>query len=274
MSLRQRLSYIGVTGVTRRSETEALLKSAEKAFPSGFNRQIMIGVLASLKTLHGKSHGKPQHYPPLQNIKDIFVKHDLALNLIHYATKEPETLCDQLLKLSDATPGVLNGFQLNIAWPNREQIDKFLTVAVLSGESWSPTLVLQVGRRAMEMTENSPEKVATKVSEYVGLVDYVLLDPSGGRGEFMNPQETETYLQAIQARNLEMGLVVAGGLSELSVKSLVGPLALKYPDLSTDAEERLRDALDTLDVVASEFYLQKTVELFSPKPTSTEPAAL
>lgn len=278
MSAPHEKPYIGITGFMDIAETRAMIAAAEKLFPRDFNRRLMVGVLASLKTLRGKLAGRPNRYPKLHDIRGIFIKHDLALNLIHYATKEPETLCDQLLRISGYAYGLINGFQLNIAWPDRKELDKFLTMmTTLAGESWDATLVLQVGRHAMEMVENSPEKLAAKVSEYEGLVKYVLLDPSCGRGEFMNPREADTLIQTIKAKGLKMGIGVAGGLSELSVESIVGPLAAKYPDLSIDAESKLRDIEDHLNLLASENYIKRAVELFTftswppelyPKPTS------
>lgn len=49
----------------------------------------------------------------------------------------------------------------------------------------------------------------------VGLIDYVLLDLSGGKGKMLDPKKLKDYLAAIDKESgfHDMGVGVAGGLS-------------------------------------------------------------
>jgi len=59
-----------------------------------------------------------------------------------------------------------------------------------------------------------------------------------------------------------MGLGVAGGLSPTTL-DLVRPLTNEFPDLSIDAEGRLRTPEDHLDLAVSSEYLRKAFEMFN-----------
>ena len=58
-----------------------------------------------------------------------------------------------------------------------------------------------------------------------------------------------------------MGLVVAGGLSPTTLH-LVQPLIEEFPDVSIDAEGRLRDHEDHLDLQVAGQYLSKAFKMF------------
>lgn len=97
--------YIGITGFMSSDEVRLILDTFIKSRPwvrnsfgqtvfRGKNdRILMVGVLASMKTLYGKTNKWPNRYPKIEDIKNIFLcnsKH--LLNLIHYGTKHAETL--------------------------------------------------------------------------------------------------------------------------------------------------------------------------------------
>ena len=62
------------------------------------------------------------------------------------------------------------------------------------------------------------------------------------------------YLATIQAKELGVGLGVAGGLCAERLYLLDGLLD-EFPNLSIDAEGRLRDANDQLDLSAAKDYV-------------------
>ncbi|MDO8571756.1 MAG: hypothetical protein Q7R79_03695, partial [bacterium] len=97
------------------------------------------------------------------------------------------------------------------------------------------------------------------VKTYEQLIDYVLLDPSGGTGKMFDPRVERTYLDKLA--DLGVGLGVAGGLSP-STLHLLQPLINDYPNLCIDAEGRLRNQDDQLDLTVAGSYLQKAYELF------------
>lgn len=245
--------YIGVTGFMFPDQVVAALESAD--FKKA-DRLLMVGVLASSKTIQGLTNKWPHRYPEFERIKDIFQDHESCLNLIHYNTKEPETLTEQLLKVTDVAGPNLHGFQLNIAWPNPLSIQKY------KDEHPDKVIVLQVGGGAFSMINHSPEMLEDMVKSYLGIADYVLLDPSGGLGQELNPFVMRGYLSAIEKHEKEIGLGVAGGLSSTTL-NLIEPLVKYFPNLSMDAEGRLRTAEDNLDKLKVKDYLQKSLDMFS-----------
>ncbi|MFH0779355.1 MAG: hypothetical protein V1928_00675 [Parcubacteria group bacterium] len=246
--------YIGITGFMSRSEVDAILAEV----PAELNRQIMIGVLASYKTLQHFKNSMPNRYPELEKIGSIFREHPKALNLIHYNTKERETLCAQLLGLAKIVGPNLHGFQLNISWPEPKELDVFHLQC-----DQKMKIVLQIGAGAFRKVDDSPEKLARKVkAEYEGLIDYVLLDPSGGAGKQFDPEKAKEYLDALIDVNVNAALGVAGGLNAETLGP-VATLAIHFPDLCIDAEGRLRDKDDNLDLTLALAYLRRARNIFS-----------
>lgn len=145
----------------------------------------MVGVLASWKTLQGSPNKYPQLFPEVKRISAIFLSHPNVLNLIHYSTDELETLYDQLVRLKELGGLKLHGFQLNMAWPEVDQLTRFRI-------RWPyGRIVLQIGSSAVALMDHRPMKVALKLREYEGLVTDILFDPSGGKGEPFNPTLAE-----------------------------------------------------------------------------------
>ena len=247
--------YIGVTGFTAQNQVNEALAAV---LPQG-TRKVMVGVLASGKTIWGVPNKWPARYPTPDALGGIFTSHGNALNLIHYNTKEPDTLLPQLARTRLLAGPYCHGFQLNIAWPSVEM----LRTARKELCPTAPTvIVLQVGNRAFEIVGRSAEKIAEKVASYEGAADYVLLDPSGGLGKEFVTEEMADYLRALTAKNLPIGLGVAGGLCAETLPR-IALLAREFPALSIDAEGRLRDTNDALDQKRVDDYLRTAAKLFA-----------
>ncbi len=246
-------SYVGITGFMSKNEIQSVLDS----MPQDSNRLLMVGVLASLKTLRGEKTKWPNRYPGVGRISEIFVRNRRALNLIHYNTKEPESLAEQLVEMTKLGGENFEGFQLNLTWPSHDAI---LAYHKVCGGKF---IVLQIGGKAMKkdgVTDYLPKELAEKVSWYEHLVDYVLLDPSGGYGIPFDTGKARTYLDALKGYNLDLSLGVAGGLSPTTL-NLVEPLLADFPDLSWDAEGKLRDKEDNLDIKEAREYVQKSCNM-------------
>jgi hypothetical protein len=233
---------------------EARAIMAAVPFPS--SRMVMIGVLASAKTLRGLANRWPHRYPTLSNLAGIFPDHPLAFNLIHYNTNSPDLLYQQLLEITPLAGPHIHGYQLNIPWPPASQLRDFrLKYPRLK-------IVLQVSTQSLDMIDHSAEGLISKLrEEYVGLVDYALLDPSAGSGLSLDPAWARRYLQALHETNLGIGMGVAGGLSPATL-DLVEPLVRDFPELSIDAESLLRDENDDLNVDLAKAYIRRALELF------------
>ncbi|MDQ5930966.1 MAG: hypothetical protein QG674_132 [Patescibacteria group bacterium] len=253
ISTMKKKSYVGVTGFMSPKEVIDTLKDID--FKKA-HRLLMVGVLASSKTIQGISNKWPNRYPPLGEIKNIFQENENCLNLVHYNTKQPEGLLAQLVQITDEVGPVLHGFQLNIAWPDPKTLEKYHNLCP------GKTIVLQIGGHAFEQVGNNPSKLSIKLNEYQEVIDYVLLDPSGGLGQPFDPDKAKQYLEKLTRYEYQFGLGVAGGLSP-STLHLLEPLLKDYPNISIDAEGRLRTQEDNLDVEITRDYIRKSLELFS-----------
>lgn len=197
-----RRAYVGVTGFMDRHEAEEALE----AMPYG-DRLLMIGVLASDKTRQGMPNKYPNRYPKIADIASIFPDHKLALNMIHYHTKERKNLYGQLAEMTFVGGHNVHGLQLNIAWPDQKELERYRKSFPLM------QLILQVGNHALDEIGNSPRELSSKIGDYAGLIDYVLIDPSGGQGKALDPAQARDYILALKTRGPRIVLGVAGGLS-------------------------------------------------------------
>jgi len=247
--------YVGITGFTSRNEVYSV---SDSMMAEDSNRLLMVGVLASKKTLSGQKNKWPNRYPRVQDISGIFTQHEGVLNLIHYSTdnhhENPSFLIDELIHMSQLGGPFFHGFQLNITWPSRGAIAEFRKHVP------NKVIVLQIGGKALRTINHSPKNLVFDLMKYENLIDYVLIDPSGGLGIPFDTERARAYLKAIHAANLNLGLGVAGGLSPTTLH-LVEPLLSDFPDLSWDAEGRLRDEQDNLVLKTSVEYVQKSCGL-------------
>lgn len=244
------MSYIGVTGFMTKAEVEAALEPLDGA-PDWGDRRLMIGVLVSAKTLDGKKNKLPNRYPDVKDIASLFPPDRRTVNLIHYATDDLASLTMQLERLVLLGGKYLDGFQLNVCWPDPSSLAPFT----------DQRIVLQLGQRALGKTNFNPEATANYLDAYKSVITDVLVDASGGRGVPIDMDIARQYVRAIHERHPHLGIGVAGGLSAATVGQL-RPLTMLYPWISLDAEGRLRDQDDRLDIATMEHYLIVANNLF------------
>ncbi len=274
-------SYIGVTGLM----TAEQVRQVASAIPTmgwRLDRPLMLGILMSSKTANGIPNKYPKRYPRL---KDVFKITDPVdggtrwnaplLPIIHYATDDHATVALQILGLKkcldweyeETVHTHVSGFQINTPWPD---LRLFHELGFESHFGKNFRIVLQVGRAALKQAAMGrgscqPDELVTMLRPYVGAVSDILLDPSGGMGMPVDPAQASDYLDAIKAAGLRFGLGVAGGLDAQSLDQLA-PLLERHPDVSIDAEGRLRDpATDELDLGKARDYVAKAYELFEGK---------
>lgn len=252
------VSYVGVTGFMKREE----VRMALDVFPSDAGPRLMVGVLATWKTLRGlpvKPKWQKQMPNPL-TIDEVFVGDPRALNLVHYSAGEDHALelFRDLHKLRFLGGPHFNGFQLNLAWPEIRQLQDYREAF-----GYEDFLVLQIGAKAVEERGGSPQKVAELLYHYGGIVDAMLFDPSSGHGRSFDTECAREFLRAIRNEcGTEMGLGVAGGLGPNSL-SLVQPLLEEFPDLNIDAQGLLRDEDNDLDMCLTRQYLKSAILLLT-----------
>jgi len=221
----------------------------------------MVGVLASWKSLQAiplKSTWQNRMANP-NIIKDLFVSNKRVLNLVHFNTEanQKDHYREDMLKIKRLAGPNFNGFQLNMAWPDIVELQRYRSFM-----GYQDRIVLQLGRRALELADNSPRKTASLLSPYSTSINDILFDPSGGKGQPFNVNTAYNFLSAIADRGWDIGMGVAGGLGPNSL-DLLEPLIEKFPDLNIDAEGKLRDSEGNLDLQAVKNYLDQAACAFN-----------
>lgn len=241
--------YIGITGFTSPAEVAAVLAS----LPDAPERLLMCGVLLSNALLTGESSDAPNRCPPPNAIARIFSDDPRCVNLVHYRPQPGGNLADALARASEVGGLNCHGVQINatrgVPWPDPAALVEYR-------ERCNPQrIVLQAGREAMASVGGDPTRLAQRCAEYAGIVTDVLVDASEGLGLPLDARRSADYLDAIVDAAPDLGLVVAGGLHADNIEELLSPLLPRWASVSIDAEGRLRDADDVLDIGAAVAYL-------------------
>jgi len=247
--------YIGITGFTTSAEVAAVLAS----LPDAPERLLMCGVLLSNALLSGESSDAPNRCPPTEAIAGIFSDDPRCLNLIHYRPQPGANLADALARATEVGGPNCHGVQINatrgVPWPNPAALVEYRQ------RCQPQRIVLQAGREAMASVDGDPTRLAQRCAEYAGIVTDVLVDASEGLGLPLDAARSARYLDALADAAPELGLVVAGGLHADNIDELLSPLLPSWSRVSIDAEGRLRDAEDRLDVGAAVAYMGAAIEL-------------
>ncbi len=268
-------SYIGVSGFMSADEVRAALAHHTSS------RRLMVGILASSKTLCGHPNRYPRRYPKPDQAGAIFVDDPRCLNLVHVAPGEVPSH----EQVSDGDGGwatvkmgtgripfavdlwramllggpLCHGVQVNKCWPGPSDV---LDIRLFRDRYPCARVVLQIGPRAMSMGVPSH---SGGLCLYQGAITDVLIDASAGRGVGLDPALAASWIQRVRERLPDVGIGIAGGLSAETLRDHE-PLLRMSPGLSIDAEGQLRDDADgggnlDLDKVAA--YLRVAGDMLS-----------
>lgn len=244
------LPYIGITGFTAPDEINAIVAT----LPDEPSRLLMCGVLLSNALLTSQPSDAPNRCPPTDAIAGIFSDDPRCLNLVHYRPQPGANLADALTRASDVGGSNCHGVQINatrgVPWPDPAALNEYRQ------RSQPKRIVLQAGREAMASVNGDPVALAIRCAEYAGIVTDVLVDASEGLGRPLDAAESARYLAAIADAAPDLGLVVAGGLYADNINDLLSPLLPQWSSVSIDAEGRLRDPNDRLNLAAAAAYLE------------------
>lgn len=225
--------YTGVTGFVTNQDIE-IAKWAGQRVPSG--HCLMAGILVSHKTLTGVPVTN-RRYPTIEQARKILTALKEEGNIwpvAHYNTsgcKDP--LCFQLLRLVRDLPGI-SGIQMNIVKPRYEDLLTFKEACP------DVSLILQVNSSSVPSSEVGD--TTHYIRTYEGIVDYALLDLSGGRGKVVSMDWVSKILKHWPTDSIRPG--IAGGLGP-DCGPLILSLKDKFPllDLSEicfDSESNIR----------------------------------
>lgn len=235
--------YIGITGVMTADEAKFLI-GMTSGHPAHAQEEfdLMLGGLASSKTLNGLPNKWPGRFPRIENLSEAFLDHPGLLNLVHYSTDEPDTLDMQLRLVTGLAGPNCHGVQLNVVWPDAKQVVDYRSSAMKSSGK-DIRVVLQLGQRALQEIDDEKLPLWLALDSYVdwGAITDVLIDPSGGKGVPFEPERAKDLLREVAEKYPQLGLGIAGGLCEETIGLLAPLVDFQERPLSVDAEGKLRN---------------------------------
>jgi hypothetical protein len=251
------LPYYGLTGITRATDMERLRTAISRSSP--LDRQVMIGMLVSNKSINGETLDPKwqKRYPDVRTADAIWScpsesSDDSILKTVHYNSKAGD-LALQLDELLGLIPS-LQAIQLNISHPSIIEMTKFR-----SSYAHVP-VILQIGSKVLDEFEE-PSNLRNYLQPYQSLVEWVLIDPSGGVGKPFDKGQAMALLSACDWTQLGMIPGIAGGLSPHNLSRLT-PFLRLWPNLCWDAEGLLMQTSGgTLDVERAVTYLDASRRL-------------
>ena len=252
------LPYIGITDFTHVNQVVIMRTVLNKA---GCRHLLGVGVMMSYKTLKGLETKWAKAWPPKEAIADIFVQREGVLNVLHYADYDGETTANDLIEaIQWAGPGV-DAVQLDMIWPSLQMLEDVKK----SVFGQRVKFILQVNEKAIEQCDGNPAKVAEQLTHYrrINCLDYALFDLSMGKGKPLEATRLMSHIWKSIEATPDLAVAVAGGLGPTSM-DLAAPIIRDLPDVSLDAQSKLRpsgSALDPIDWSSAAVYLREAANL-------------
>lgn len=263
--MKNKTPYIGVTGFMTTEEVRLVRETF--SYRNRPKRLLMVGVLASYYSLRNQelTGRSAKRHPSAKSIHHLFdgqfkgIKNDNILNLVHLSSirdASPMTVLGDMVHAMCLGGDLCDGLQLNMVWPSVFVLQGFRDTM---GDN--PRIVLQIGKTAMKIAGGSPGTIGKMVSRYSDLIDDILIDPSGGKGESFKPNFAISVFRELKDRGSSVGLGIAGGLGPDTLHTLDEVLA-EFPDVSIDAEGILRNKVDEMDILKAMEYVSAARQMF------------
>lgn len=232
--------YVGITGPVMKNEVTAL---CTEFYNAGFNmssRHIpMLGFLVSQKTLNYVSIDNLR-YPWFGELPYLLEEtNGSVLTMIHYNSREKATLSSQVEKIFNQiyNNSLCRALQLNIVWPDVNEVKK------IKDKFPEMILVFQASHNAV--LGKAESEVADKIALYGKNIDYVLIDPSGGRGLEFDLNHSLSLYNKLKKSVSYLTMGFAGGFTGENVRKRIDSLTVSIgnDNFCIDAESGLRDKL-------------------------------
>lgn len=237
------IPYIGISDFKTLKQVRMMQEVFRAHLPKDSRRILHVGVVMSYETLHNIETEWSNVFPEKETIASIFTLEDVY-NCLHYVDYDHNLRLGSSLARAISYGGRnIHAVQLDMLWPDPNQIAQGLNASHKKIE-----ITLQIGKNAIEGSNNDPQLIVRRLEDYEGVIHRVLLDKSMGRGIGMDANGLIPLARAIRKRFPDLGLVVAGGLGPKTI-NLVRPLAAEFPDISIDAQGRLRPSGNALDPI-------------------------
>ncbi len=253
--------YIGITDFTNFEQVTKMLELFRKHKRSDSQRMLHVGVMTSFKCLNHIENRWSAVYLPNERLRHVFQSEFFGEDIyycLHYADYDHRTRSHDLKRALEWVLPEIMAVQLDMPWPDPG--------IIASGIHTSPKnieVILQIGQNALDAANNDPREVVRRLEDYRTVISRVLLDKSMGRGLGMDAAGLLPFARAIRDKFPDLGLVVAGGLGP-STLNLVYPIVKEFPDISIDAQGKLRpsgNALDPIDWDMAKKYVIRALRI-------------
>ncbi len=262
---------ISITDFFEHAHVERMATVFREAGGCETDLRLDIGVMTSRKILHGLPSKFTDAFPKPERIVEIFqapvpsmVGHQR--NILHFADYQNATTLDDLLRAKAFAGPELNGIQFDMIWPNPIQLSQLQSVFLSERNAVLP-VTLQINSVMFQGVQGNPRKLLRRLRRnYNGLIDAILFDLSGGNGIPLQAETFIPFFELFREKWPELNLAVAGGLGPDTL-TLLEPLRPYFPNISIDAQSKLRpsgSALDPIDWDYAATYLRKAIALLAP----------
>ena len=232
--------YVGITGPANSQETIDICREFSEAGYSMNSPHIpMLGFLVSYKTLNGQAI-KNKRYPPVNTLSKLLEATDgKVLTMVHYNSREIDSLSNQISHVFEGIyeNNLCRALQLNIVSPDISQVQKI--------KETHPEMLIVFQASNKFMKGKSPEEISKEIKEYGDSINYVLIDPSGGRGIPFNLESSITIYSELKEKCPDLTGGFAGGFTGKNVSSRLNKIITqtKEKDFCIDTEGGMRDKL-------------------------------
>lgn len=242
-------NYVSVTaGVDYQevSKISALFKAAGYTMES--EHVPAIGFLVSQRTVHyPETKARNLRFPIFKEIPNlIHAANNEILTVMHYNPNNdqpasPEALSEQVI---NALQSFYSQRLCHTVQLNGKSLHDIKQVRQIKEHFEDLDIILQVSAHAMKALTASD--VARRISRYNDSINYVLIDPSRGRGIEFDVGHSSELFDAIKSLPTDYSVVFAGGLSGNNVERYLCQLVdrIGSTDFSIDAESRLRNKIN------------------------------
>ncbi len=265
--------YIGITGATEKSDVVQVAESFRRHLDAERNHFGMVGFLVTDRTAANQSAGRSSKHPQFVDMVQLLeASQPGPKNAIHYSTRDRSTLAAQIDGIFGKT-GIYDAelartLQLNLRWPDPDEIKRIID------RFPDMNIILQLGSKILE--HDSRGEIVDRLASYEG-INYVLIDPSGGKGVPFNEKRVAPLFRAINYELPDLGIAVAGGFSDKNALSALSNLtrAIATDEFSIDAEGGLRVPVQGkksggFSPTKADLFIQRASSFFAPAlPTLT-----
>lgn len=252
--------YVGVSGVASRINVEQCLS---RWHPNA-QRELMLGVLTSRKTLYSQATRYPRRYPLIGDVREVHAElvgrspaPEGVWCALHYSTETQDRFeLRSELRLLRGHAQSYSALQLNAGWVHPSVVDFARRHMAFE------RIILQVKVSMDTAVRAVAERLALRLADYAQDITDVLYDCSCGTGTtFSDPRYAADLALATRARYPWLGVGIAGGLSRMHLPVVMNAEALAGLKLSFDAESRLRNEHDEFDLEVLEGYLARAAKM-------------